>query len=143
MSLMSNSSTWGTQVFLIQHSPAVFRNLQRPCDITLPQNTRRCNPSAWFHCPLSYPRFSEPPSSSSPCALHQDPHLPPLTHRRVPQKRTRRPPIAPVCLPGKLHTHLCRSGPHAPACLYLGWVVCVDVETSLFEAKGLSSAGRR
>lgn len=56
-------------MFLIQDSPAVFyRNLQRPRDITLPQNTGRRNPSAWFHCPLSYPRFSGLPSPSSPCA---------------------------------------------------------------------------
>ena len=35
-------------------------------------------------------------------SLYQDPHLPPLTHRK-PQKRTLRPPTSPVCLPGKLH----------------------------------------
>lgn len=106
-----------------------------PVTSTLPQNTGRCNPSAWFHCPLSYPRFSEPHSYFT-LRLHQDPHLPPLTHE---SHKSAPGGLNCTSLPSwKLHTPTyADQAPRPSTALYL-WVVCVDVETSGVGCAGLA-----
>lgn len=120
--------------------PAVFRNLQRTQSTHVSSEYWSWQP---FKC-LSTALWAVPDSLGTPgsCLLpqaHQDPDcLPPLTHRSHSAH-----PEASNCtsLPSwKLHTPLCRSGPHAPACLYL-WVAGRGDKRCL--ECGLSSAGRR
>ena len=101
------------------------------------QETMRAHASlAWFHHPLSSPRYSGLPNPSPPC-----PSIRTHTYFPSPTETTKVHPRGSSCtLPGKPHTPPTQTRPQAPACLYPR-VVWMDVERHL-ELERLSSAGR-